>query len=35
MGDISTEICGGTHVSGTNQIEQFTFIKLSNKGTGS
>jgi alanyl-tRNA synthetase len=35
MGDISTEICGGTHVSNTADIEQFMFTKFSNKGAGS
>lgn len=35
MGDASTEICGGTHVKNTSEIEDFKIIKLDSKGSGS
>lgn len=35
MGDITSEICGGTHVKNLNDIEQFMIIKLDTKGSGS
>lgn len=35
MGDISTEICGGTHVSNLKDIEQFHITKLTSNGSGS
>ena len=35
LGDKSIEICGGTHVSNTKDIEDFKIIKLDSKGSGS
>ncbi len=35
MGDITSEICGGTHVKNLSDIEQFMIIKLDTKGSGS
>jgi len=35
MGDIETELCGGTHVHNLNEIEQFKIIKYYSKGGGS
>ena len=35
MGDITSEICGGTHVKNLSDIEQFMIIKLHTKGSGS
>ena len=35
MGDITSEICGGTHVKNLIDIEQFMIIKLDTKGSGS
>lgn len=34
MGDVSKEICGGTHVANTKDIEQFFIVSLENKGGG-
>lgn len=34
MGEYSIEICGGTHVSNTSEIEDFRIIKLEPKGSG-
>ncbi|GHU32100.1 hypothetical protein FACS1894166_04780 [Bacilli bacterium] len=35
MGDVSMEICGGTHVNKISDIEQFLILKIDNKGSGS
>lgn len=35
MDDITSEICGGTHVKNLSDIEQFMIIKLDTKGSGS
>ncbi|MEG2463913.1 MAG: alanine--tRNA ligase [Malacoplasma sp.] len=34
MGDYSIEICGGTHVKNTSEVEDFKIIKLDSKGSG-
>ncbi len=34
LGDYSIEICGGTHVKKTSDIEDFKIIKLDSKGSG-
>lgn len=34
MGEYSIEICGGTHVKNTSEIENFKIIKLDSKGSG-
>ena len=34
FGDVSLELCGGTHVSHTKQIEDFLIIKNESKGSG-
>ena len=35
MGDITSEVCGGTHVKNLNDIEQFMIVKYETKGSGS
>ena len=35
MGDITSEVCGGTHVKNLSDIEQFMIIKFETKGSGS
>ena len=35
MGDVSCELCGGTHVKNTNDIQRFKIIKFSPNGAGS
>ncbi|MDE7433870.1 MAG: hypothetical protein K2M43_01905, partial [Mycoplasmoidaceae bacterium] len=34
MGDITSDICGGTHVSSTKDIEQFKIVKFYTVGGG-
>jgi alanyl-tRNA synthetase len=34
MGDVSKEICGGTHVANTKDIEAFLIVRIDNKGGG-
>jgi alanyl-tRNA synthetase len=34
MGDVSREICGGTHVTNTKDIEEFYIVRIDNKGGG-
>ncbi|MCQ2747980.1 MAG: hypothetical protein MJ223_01780 [Mycoplasmoidaceae bacterium] len=34
IGNISTEICAGRHVTNTKDIGQFHILKLSSKGSG-
>jgi alanyl-tRNA synthetase len=35
MGEISKEICGGTHVANTGEIQQFLIVNVESKGAGS
>ena len=35
MGDITSEVCGGTHVKNLSDIEQFMIVKYETKGSGS
>jgi alanyl-tRNA synthetase len=35
VGDVSKEICGGTHVANTTDIEQFLIVQIESKGGGS
>lgn len=35
IGNISTELCGGTHVHNTSDIQQFLITNFSSKGSGS
>ena len=35
MDKVTSEICGGTHVKNLKELEQFMFIKLDTKGSGS
>lgn len=34
VGDVSTELCGGTHVTNTRFIEKFMITKLESRGSG-
>jgi alanyl-tRNA synthetase len=34
MGNVSKEICGGTHVANTKDIEEFYIIGVESKGGG-
>jgi alanyl-tRNA synthetase len=34
MGNVSKEICGGTHVANTKDIEEFYIVSVESKGGG-